>query len=137
MKILFLDIDGVLLIHNSYNIPEKKMYLLEKIVKETNCKIVIHSSMREEGIELLRKHGFKYVDNIIGVVPFLGIIKGKQILHYLKENNVSNYVVVDDEHKHICSPKHNYISKSNFVYVDRNIGLSKENTEEIIKKMNK
>ena len=93
--------------------------------------------MREEGVNLLIKHRFKYVDSIIDIVPFLGVIKGKQILCYLKENNVSNYVVVDDECKYICSSKHNYIPKSNFVYVDRNIGLSKENTKEIIKKLNK
>lgn len=89
MKILFLDIDGVLnwdtfifertaafregrvepseAFHGAHKISSEKVELLNQIVERTGCKIVISSSWRNkadlgghEGVqEMLRLHGFK------------------------------------------------------------------------------
>lgn len=56
MKVIFLDIDGVL-VHSNYknqetkNIDESKIKLLKKIIEETSAKIVLTSNWRTPYIE--------------------------------------------------------------------------------------
>lgn len=46
-KILFLDFDGVITTYKSgWTFDDKKLKLLDLIIKETQCKIVISSSWR-------------------------------------------------------------------------------------------
>ena len=145
MKVLFLDIDGVLNTYGSSgssvsweHCKKDLMHNLERIIEETGAKIVISSSWREEGIELLKENGFKHVDSIIGVVPLFDKdhkyieTRGEKILEWLKENEVEAYVVVDDEVFDICGDKCKAIPKENVVATNPTEGLTKEKADEVI-----
>lgn len=118
MKIIFLDIDGVL--NNQFSksrcgqfigIDNDKVKLLRKIVDATGAKIVLSSTWRlgynRAGYCLDKNH--KYMNNklrkqelrIYSVTPNLhGDCRGAEINQWLKEHkheNIENWVVLDDE----------------------------------------
>lgn len=139
MKVLFLDIDGVLnselyyksRLKNKLNFKFfkffglKKLYhwlidahnkeswllsqideicvkLLNHVVEETGCKIVISSTWRKTNggwkylQTLLEKKGF--IGEVIGETPVLWTERGKEILDWIsKTPSVTNYVIVDDD----------------------------------------
>lgn len=116
MKVLFLDIDGVLnhklfydnfdkikLVHNNYPYTEfdpTSVSLLNKILSETNAKLVISSSWKIEKKlnDILKEVGVKF--DIYGITPMLwgdGIhTRGDEIKQYVDENNVDKYCILDD-----------------------------------------
>lgn len=126
MKVIFLDIDGVLNSktdfleaahyghpHNSGNIiiSPGKLYLLESIIVRTGAKIVVSSSWRNtfklsEIHEMFNSRGFTLPRTvIIGKTPNLrhGISSGpeyfrsKEIKEWLDGHiNVDSYVILDD-----------------------------------------
>lgn len=111
MKVIFLDVDGVL---NSYeyfkkienlnidgiesDIDIEKIKLLKKAIDETGAKVVLSSSWRntrkEQPLkELLLSHGI-YADS----TPFIQNERGIEIKQWLSDNqNVEDFVIVDDE----------------------------------------
>ena len=129
MKILFLDIDGVLndldYIHKAY--PEKcafsqrnninkcinyKMYLeyvkfnfnpenlkvLKKMCDMIDCKIVLTSSFRcKEVIDALIDLGFP----VIGMTNYINQNRYLEIMDYLENNDVENFVIFDDESEYL------------------------------------
>lgn len=129
MKIIFLDIDGVLndldYIHKAY--PEKcafsqrnninkcinyKMYLeyvkfnfnpenlkvLKKLCDMTECKIVLTSSFRcKEVIDALTDLGFP----VIGMTNYINQNRYLEIMDYLENNDVENFVIFDDESEYL------------------------------------
>ena len=127
MNIIFLDIDGVLnslnyfinmhskvleLYENkNYNnsnelklkrvmmdIDINKVNILKDIINETNSNIVIISSWKTLRV-------FPYVkDKLIDMgIPIIDVTtddnceRGKGIKNYVEENNITNYIVIDDE----------------------------------------
>ena len=77
MKVIFLDVDGVLLPIGSKDkkIPEEKIILLKKLVEETNSRIVLSSTWRlnanrenyedvdyENLVKILNKYGLEIYD---------------------------------------------------------------------------
>lgn len=114
-KVLFLDCDGVL---NSaqylYNKPRKTwpfehidpapVQLLNRIVRETDCKIVISSSWRVIlpyrilGM-VLACRGFEFASHIADQTPRGGFeSRGMEIQAWLDEHpEVSDFVIVDDD----------------------------------------
>lgn len=83
-------------------IDERCVKLLNDVVEETGCKIVISSTWRKVNGDypylqsLLEKKGFK--GEVIGQTPVLGTIRGKEVLDWLsKHPNVTNYIIVDDD----------------------------------------
>ena len=127
MNIIFLDIDGVLnslnyfierhpkvlelYAHEDYDnnallkmkrlmldIDIKKLNILKEIVEETNSYVVVISSWKSLGT-------FPYVMNklidmgipIIGKTDDYNSNRGEGIKRYIKENNIENYVILDDE----------------------------------------
>jgi hypothetical protein len=115
MRILFLDIDGVL--NSSFylhgkprktwpfeHIDPAAVQLLNKVVRETDCKIVISSSWR---IILpywvlrmvLACRGFEFASHIIDQTPRHGFDnRGMEIQAWLnKRPDVSRFVIVDDD----------------------------------------
>jgi hypothetical protein len=140
LKIVFLDIDGVL---NGYNkwtwrlcsiidflhlrvwfnrhydifgIRPYKVYLLSKIIRKTNSKVVISSSWRagflvdnikDSRLYKLKKYLKKYDIEVIGITPRAkdgcpsNLIRETEIRTFLKMindiNKVTSYVVLDDE----------------------------------------
>lgn len=121
MKIVFLDIDGVLNHEKFYsdtktnrtirkyrknNIDPRSAKLVVDLCKQTGAKIVISSSWRFDGLDELTKRlriaGIK--DNyVLGVCSlerpheFGGTNKGTVIQRYIDENNIDKYVILDDE----------------------------------------
>ena len=115
MKVIFLDVDGVLNsdkffdnnIDNSY-IDEKTVRLLKKAVEETGAKVVVSSSFRYTRSfgkvqEILLKNGITF-----DKTPFLDNERGKEIKQWIDEHSkiskelkasseVEDYVVLDDE----------------------------------------
>lgn len=123
MKVLFLDIDGVLNHENHYKwlmetdepTPLQRVYpysefnpvscqILNNIIKETGCKIVLSSSWRLDGIHrmnILFKHfGLPQIHDITPSLceRFGSLCRGKEIDKWLSEHpEVTKYVIVDDD----------------------------------------
>lgn len=108
-KILFLDIDGVLSIPDfniGWELNISKQKLLGKILKETNCDIVLSSSWRKNTLEETKNYmtlkGFLFSDKIIGITIrayhyidtkekiHLSIPRGVEIKQWLDTNIHSN-----------------------------------------------
>jgi hypothetical protein len=103
MKIIFLDIDGVLncqktteRFHGFVSIDPKLVKRLNRILKETDAKIVLSSTWRlfEDNKEILEKTGIKYID----VTPSFHGLRGEEINDWLsKHPEVDRYVILDDD----------------------------------------
>lgn len=120
MKVVFLDIDGVLNEKTSQSrccgyrgIDDKKVKTLAKIVKATEAKIVLVSTWKEgwqreeKGRQTLfgnyldrkmKKQGLKVFDKTEDVdrEAHLHLSRGEGILQYLRRHAVKKYVVIDD-----------------------------------------
>jgi len=112
MKIIFLDIDGVLAVPNPlkkggvWGLSEEKQHLLGKILTQTDAKIVLSSSWRLHTLEKTREYmtseGFMFSDKIIGITIrayhylqkgtgiHLSIPRGVEIKQWLDTNIHSN-----------------------------------------------
>ncbi len=141
MKLIFLDIDGVL---NSQlwfsaqenqqqalcNIDPSKVELLNDLISTTGAKVVISSTWRmtttiKDLQNILEQVKFK--GEIIGFTPVLRLLKiamprGVEILCYLKENyeydNFPYYVILDDKSDMLLC------QRDNFFLVDPYCGLT-------------
>lgn len=147
MKVVFLDVDGVLnIISNSYystgygnlgNDPIERhlMVRLEFILERVpDLRIVISSSWtNQQLINKLRKCRFKYIDRIIGRTPRKHKWRGLQIQDWLFTHDVSKYIVLEDEPSDVCGDKFSVIPECNVVHVDMNEGLSDKDTIKAIK----
>ena len=155
-NIIFLDIDGVLNCENAFKAklcpyvqwgdkdkheyhmsfypPAKK--LLNKLIKETNARIVISSTWRLSGIERMRK--IWQVEEMQGEIiditpsmywkPNINIPRGMEIdywlkqkgfrhinwsdkeqLKYMQKSNIQNYIIIDDDSDMLYNQKDNFI----------------------------
>lgn len=152
MKIIFLDIDGVLSI-SSYCAAKGEVLCtsfvpelvenLNKVIEQTNANIIISSAWRGrigfEKIEAFHKHfseqGFKYPEKIIGTTRGTSNShdRGAQILGTIKslwnrDETVENYVVIDDSVSDILP----YIPKNKIVKTSFYHGLSDEHCEKAV-----
>lgn len=184
MKVIFLDIDGVLNCENGYKggfckykelfvgSGEKDHYqqfyppakkLLNKLIEETDAKIVISSTWRIDGIDFMenvwKSEGMS--GNIIGLtsnfrnanIPYR-VPRGCEIAHwlnesglrlirwskdelykYMVESDIENYIIIDDDSDML------YKQRENFVHVKpspRNLeGFNQENYEQATSILNK
>lgn len=134
LKVLFLDIDGVLNSDNFFNnrqnndkikslpypldeIDPKCVERLNNIIDKTKANIVISSDWRfqEELPIILSQAGLKYP--IYDTTPYLFGNRGKEIEKWMKDKNISNYVIIDDndinwfskeQHKHFVHTKYEF-----------------------------
>jgi len=116
MKVLFLDIDGVLntgdnsCAHTFSKIESRDIYgplfdrrcvmFLEGIVSKTGCKIVISSTWRKDGLSKLRSmwRDRDLPGEVIGVTDVLNMQRGDEIQQYLNEHDdIESYVIIDDD----------------------------------------
>lgn len=120
IKIIFLDVDGVLnsqimyenredIISGKGKISKKCLDILNHIIEKTNAKIVLSSTWRsdEDIKEYFYSIGLK--GEIIGKTPhmnFKGAVRGIEILEWLKDNReiikcnyheFNSYVILDDD----------------------------------------
>ena len=122
MKIVFLDIDGVLnhekfykdfhfnkiikAQHRKNNIDPRSAKLVVDLCKQTGAKIVISSSLRFDGLDELTKRlriaGIKdkYVLDVCSLErphEFSGTNRGTVIQRYIDEHNIDKYIILDDD----------------------------------------
>ncbi len=105
MKIIFLDIDGVLntfgdkeLINNIFE--KNKLERLIKLSNETHSKIIITSDRRIHRDErLLIDDAFDRYNALIDYLSYKILYRNRsdEIIYYLNHNqNITNYVILDD-----------------------------------------
>jgi hypothetical protein len=109
MKVLFLDIDGVVNCastaqrHRGYiGIDPYMALLIDRIIQATGCKVVLSSSWRilPDGREEVRKQVCEFID----VTPSMPIIggaemgeRGKEVKAWLEKHpEVTQYAILDD-----------------------------------------
>ena len=149
MKIIFLDIDGVLnheafykerfekryedgAIEYPYSeIDPKSVANLNSLIEDTGAKVVISSTWRNSGLEyckdVLEFHGFK--GDIIDITPNLrgsDCLRGNEILKWVRTNHklVGDYYnfteyVILDDDSDML-----YWQRNNFLHIDRFVGLT-------------
>ena len=133
MKIIFLDIDGVL---NNYatlgegiNWEPDLVKILNRIIKETKAEIVLSSTWRQ--ITQYRdviKNDMKI--NYIGKTPKLWKKRGVEIQTWLDENpGVENFIILDDDSDMVHLMPH-------LLQTDGEFGLTNEIANEAIKRLN-
>lgn len=132
MKIIFLDVDGVLNSEQdlfSWTIEsDKHLILLACIVRRTNAKIVVSSSWRNCGLlDTLKKRLNDFSMSIYGKTKDIGE-RGLEIKDWLdNHNDIESFVILDDEDFDIKS-----YFPNNFVKTDEEVGLQKEDVEKCI-----
>lgn len=152
-SILFLDIDGVLNDHtwhqpaDSYTFDKPCVERLNRIIKETNCQVVISSAWRYmvhrkamtlTGFSLMmRTHGVTKDIELIGIThmdePSQRLIqpattRGMQIKNWMDEFGVGrSYCVVDDLDLDITK-----FHADRFIQINGDIGMTDEDADKII-----
>ena len=116
MKILFLDFDGVITTYDSkWKIDLNKLALLDKIIEQTNAKIVVTSSWKygSKDVEHFKERIYtrlhttdiydetpfgKFIDQIYDITDGCGY-RGDEVEKYLNEHSgdIESYVILDDE----------------------------------------
>lgn len=151
-KIIFLDIDGVLNVycHNrdEYGCTFHKNLEdnLKLIIDNTNAKIVISSSWRDSGLEIMKEMWLfrNLAGEILDITPYDNEyrIRGNEIDEWLNNNKdlVSNYVIIDDDSDFLDYQKPFHIKTSDNIthsdYIDIGLGLTKECALKAIKMLN-
>lgn len=160
MKLIFLDIDGVL--NNTKDVKKYRFFLkgerrvlidiepffyfkrlLQEIEKEKlEVRIVISSSWRlgttASDWKKLFKHYFNDENIILGRTLHLECDRGLEILNFLKmldeeKETVEDYVVVDDDIEDIID----YVGKKRIVKTSIKRGLTNKDVRKIIRKLKK
>ena len=147
MKVIFLDIDGVLNEENSRSrccgykgIDDKKVGNLAKIVKATGAEIVLISTWKDDWRKTDKRHqgmmanyldrklakqGLTVLDKTESVDKSSGfhLSRGEGILQYLSTHSVEKYVILDDYQFDYdgCGLTGNYVKTDN-----NNGGLTEE-----------
>ena len=156
MKVIFLDIDGVLNCSTSksfchddlcgiiHGIDSDKVKRLAKIVEATNAKIVLSSDWRvgwEKYYTTRKPSHAKYLDNHLkkkGNITLLdktplshsGYWRGEEILAYLRSHpDITNYVILDDTFFEDFSIKE---IEEHLVLTDYIVGLSDADVDRAI-----
>ena len=150
MKILFLDIDGVL--NNKsmdwskegpWTISDEAVELLNKLLDDIpDLNIVISSSWRivvgqKATVDHLVKHGFRHAIRVIGSTPERESIweRGDECLDWInfrpiEMETIHNFVILDDEKDFfiaMVNPEH----RKHLVLTDRKVGLTQRHIAKI------
>lgn len=151
MKIIFLDIDGVLnsnkFFEDRYNkgyrnyvaVDEETCKDFVKFISDNNIKLVISSTWRLDNIEHTQECFNEYPGlnllnpYIVGVTPksYSGI-RGKEIKYFLEHTdlNINSYVIIDDD-TDMLEEQQPY-----FIQINNLIGLQKTDYKNILNILN-
>jgi hypothetical protein len=158
MKIIFLDIDGVLNIHSRERDEYGSLFhkhledSLKLIVNNTDAKIVITSTWRFSGLKSMQEMWKlrNLPGEVIDITPegsqqlesglFTGVIRGEEIKEWLSHHpEVISYVIIDDN-KDMLDEQLPYFVKTsgNYTHEDSimGYGLTKKCAEKAIKILN-
>lgn len=157
MKVVFLDIDGVLNVYcrnrDEFGCCFHKHFEsnLQMIIEKTNAKIVISSTWRMSGLSIMQKMWMqrKLAGEIIGITPCCSEIndvefydkveRGHEIQQWLNNNIVENYCIIDDDNDMLESQKNNFVRTANNFNHKGNIegyGLTEKCAEMVIRVLN-
>jgi len=162
MKVIFLDIDGVLNVASKNRdefgqiFTERFVNNLSFIIACTKAKIVISSTWRYRGdqflIDLWKNRGLpgEIIGRTIGYFnpeyyELFGekeVVRGEEIKHWLENNsNIESYVILDDDSDMLPEQKYNFVQTSNNINhndcADIGYGLTKICAEKAIRILNK
>ena len=132
MKVIFLDIDGVLnLSEKRFNINKKLLSILKVVVEETNAKIVLSSTRRlyKEAKDFVKKCLLEKNIKIMSSTPKVGDSSKRflEIEKWLKNHpKVKKYAIIDDREDA------GYGMEKNFFQTNPKIGLTYELADKII-----
>lgn len=137
MKVIFLDIDGVMNTSDSWSLPlnqqilDEKVMLLKQIVDKTDAKIAISSSWRSfnRHMDVVNEKFSKYDLYVYSITPRLGgnNQRGDEIRRWLENNpKFDSFVILDDD-----SDMREY-TKTHLIKTDYNIGLTQEQVDKAI-----
>lgn len=156
MKVIFLDVDGVLnskddlLIYRAKNnitgcilyaeVEDRPLKLLKEIIDKTNAKIVVSSSWRIGcifGNKLYTKLINRLSDydmEVYDITPSLSgdTQRGDEIREWLSKNPVDNFIILDDD-SDMCE----FLNTDHFIKTTYEHGLTEELKELAIKILNK
>lgn len=151
MKVIFLDVDGVLnsgeglkqhINKNGFNgileyskIEDKPLKLLQEIIEKTSAKIVLSSSwnnnkrLYEKLERRLRDCGMEIYD----ITPSLGSgnQRGDEIREWISANPVEKFIILDDD-SDMCE----YTTMENFINTTYKHGLTEELKDKAIEVLN-
>ena len=155
MRVIFLDVDGVLNCKTTkqrvpgeswIGIDPLKVMLLKQIIDETGAQVVLSSSWRydwNKDYSKCRRHVKYLIDSlrdahieIYDVTPVVGngYSRGTEISEWLTSNeDVDGWVVLDDEVFHDFKQQH---IRSHFVKTDYEYGLTTERVNRAIGVLN-
>ena len=159
MKVIFLDIDGVLNVipqgHDAFGGIFHPDFVdnLKRIIDETDAKIVISSSWRHSGLQkMLDMWEFRNLPGeVIGVTPDLyrfldfegerTMVRGDEIQAVLNIHpEITHYVILDDDTDMLKHQLGNFVQTSNNINhpdcIDIGYGLTKECTNKAIRILN-
>jgi hypothetical protein len=159
MKVIFLDIDGVLNVtaqgHDAYGGIFHSNFVdnLARIIKETDAKIIISSSWRHSGFQkMLDLWGFRNLPGeVIGVTPDLyrhlnfegerTMVRGDEIQAILdRMPEITNYVILDDDQDMLPNQLGHFVCTSNNINhpdcIDIGYGLTGECSMRAIRILN-
>jgi len=141
MKIIFLDIDGVLIAFKWFkerkkfqNFNPECVNALKHIVEQTGAKIVISSTWRIYPYDwkyLFKAHGLD-PNLMVGHTPILSDIRGEEILAWLRDldwGEVESFVILDDYDEMGDLKDH-------LVLTDGKIGLTMQDAQRAIEILN-
>lgn len=163
MKIIFLDVDGVLNSEKHYRkrgepdyrwedeppyplseFDSEAVALLNRIIKETDAKIVVSSTWRigrsvDELKELFKNVGVE--GEIIDKTKILRerrgyerVVRGTEIRRWIEEfedESFENYIIIDDDGDMLPSQKKDHFVKTSFWF-----GLTEEDVEKAVSILN-
>lgn len=162
MKVIFLDIDGVLNVYcqgrDEYGCTFHKHFEdnLRWIIEETGAKIVISSTWRRDGLDVMQnlwKHR-NLPGEVIDITPtevdvveygtceFYDLVdRGHEIQQWINDHNIDNYVIIDDDNDMLPSQRGNFVrtanNKDHSDCVDIGYGLTRKCSEKVIEILNK
>lgn len=155
MKIIFLDIDGVLNVipheYDQYGSLFHKQFEnnLRNIIEKTDAKIVISSTWRKSGLHVMKSMWMHrgLAGEIIDCTPQIyynhnKVVRGHEIQEWLNKNpQVTSYVILDDDKDMLTYQLENFVlcaeNLNHDDCVDLGYGLTKKCAEKAILILNK
>lgn len=154
MKIIFLDIDGVLNVipkdFDKFGAIFQQPFVdnFKRIIDETDAKIVISSIWRASGCASIKEMWKvrSLPGDVIGITTLVGGYdnRGAEIKEWLEDQRnynetIDSYVIIDDDTDMLYNQRHNFVRTSeNYHHVDHveGYGLTKECAWQAIKILN-
>ena len=140
MKVLFLDIDGVMCV-DGVNIDSGRLLLLKRIVDHTDASIVLSSEWRKDasGLTEVAKALSKVGLQLYDITPNFGDVtdgvRPLEVLDWLDNSaNITGWVVIDDFN--LLEEQMGDALKDNFVRTNEKHGLQESDATQAIEKLN-